>query len=264
MEQQYAQPDSVFNSAFRVQVEIETEQQQTRRTLCGRCSRPITPVSYCMCSSFLPTKLTTNTKIWIMQHPLERKRTRLKQTAWYAVQNFAQCELLVHRDFNKLPNFLNAVSQRTVLLFPTETSVSLSTYLQSLPATDNQAAEEQGSRSINSRLSGSHVKNLVILDGTWKQAKALYRWNEALFSSETVSCCHLENVKGMFTVRRPPTRHRKQNCYVSTYEAIVLAMSLIEHFSQETIEVLLKPIELANCQWQSNIPKVLQTPKAAR
>lgn len=214
------------------------------RKCCENCQRPC---DYCMCPAFPKYKLDFKTKIWIIQHPLEQKKSPLKRTgnqiisfsmpllvAWYCEKAFKNCEILVTKDLTSYKDFVCSINATTsFLLFPRLNSRELTRELKDVKEVPQSA-------------------NLIFLDGTWDQAKVLFRINEQLFLNAGVILCHIHCDQGKFEVRRPPKRG-SEHC-VSTYEAVVHALRIVEGFSEPIAQQLFKPLQLANEQWRRNQP----------
>lgn len=209
------------------------------REICGECERP---KDYCMCEAFLYVKEDLGIKIWILQHPLERKKTLLKRTAWFTEKMMSNVETLVGRNHLLCKSLVEAIEHETsILLFPSKTSKDVKSLKISFK--DIKSCKET-------------KLNLIVLDGTWKQAKKIFINNEPLFCSKNILHCHISESSGIFTVRRPP-----KEGYVSTYESIVEVLSVLFDLSSEKLKELYKPLELANKQWNDNLPEHCKVPR---
>ncbi|KAG8181652.1 hypothetical protein JTE90_017010 [Oedothorax gibbosus] len=192
-----------------------------KREQCHRCRRPLT---VCWCP-FLPSEpLQINSTIVILQHPGEEKRClRTAPMLEYSLPK-ANFLLLKGRRFSSSNNErLKHIfaSPNTLLCYPGPRAVSLET----LPI-----AKETGDGY-----------NIIILDGTWPQAKSLY-----------ANCAELKKVKQVqinskmaseYVIRTQPTETA-----LSTVETAAEALSILE--GNPTLkEVLLQPLK-ALCGFQ--------------
>ncbi|XP_063066851.1 tRNA-uridine aminocarboxypropyltransferase 2 isoform X3 [Engraulis encrasicolus] len=127
-----------------------------RRPTCQRCCRP---VKVCLCP-FLPAHpLEVSTGLYIVQHPAEESRVLRTVPLLAACLPPGKCKVFVGRRFNKERNAeLAAVchSSKTLLLYP--------------------GAEARNLEDMSEELSGEE-HNVIIIDGTWSQAKDMFLRN---------------------------------------------------------------------------------------
>ncbi|MBK8974854.1 MAG: DTW domain-containing protein [Planctomycetes bacterium] len=162
-----------------------TDRNARRR--CPRCHRP---APTCVCAD-LP-RIRNRTCIRILQHP--RERFHPVGSAAIAELGLARCTVDVARDLVCAPSDPDG----TALLFPSPASVDLAAL----------AADER-------------PRSLVVLDGTWRQAKRLYHENPWLAQLPHV---RLDPERpSRYRVRRPPSAR-----HLSTLESIVEALRLLE------------------------------------
>lgn len=169
--------------------------EQDREVFRDQCYRCFKPVSHCLCDRI--RCVANRTRITIFQHP--RERFHAIGTARIARLGLANARIEVppprlvpgvDHPFEVLP--------RAGLLFPSDDALGLET----LPA-------------------GAAPDELIVLDGTWSQARALHRQNPWL---DDLPHYRLEPAKPTrYRIRRAP---RAQ--FVSTLEAIVQALEVIE------------------------------------
>jgi DTW domain-containing protein len=162
------------------------------REICARCTRP---TSVCVCG--LAPALATRTRVLFLQHPRER-RTAIG-TARLAHLGLPQSSLRVGLDFSADPVVTAAVAAtpRPYVLFPGE-----------------------GATDVHSLPQGSPI-NLIVLDGTWTQAKKLLRLNPQLAALPRLA----------FSPRRPSgyaIRRQPAEFCVSTIEALGEVLSVLE------------------------------------
>lgn len=161
------------------------------RMRCLRCWRP---KALCLCAT-VPT-IPTRTRIEILQHPQER--THPFGTARLVAMALPNARL--HTVFGGLRGDLHhplALPDDAAVLFPHPAAADLA---ELAPA--------------------ARPSTLVVLDGTWAHAKRLYRLNPWLAGLRHV---RLHPEPSRYRIRREP-----QADYVSTLEAVVAALRLLE------------------------------------
>lgn len=175
------------------------------RAVCPRCERP-TRVCYC---AHL-TSIDTRTRVVLLQHP--REEDMAIGTARMASLCLPNSEMHVGVDFETSPELERALSdpdRPAALLYPSDGAVDLFTDPPKGPIT------------------------LVVVDGTWWQARKLVRKNPRLaalpryaFKAPTPS---------EYRIRREP-----DEAYVSTIEALVHVLGVLEG-DAERLRALLVP-----------------------
>jgi len=164
------------------------------RVVCQRCRRP-TVVCYC---AYIPT-LPTRTKIVLLQHPRERRMGI--GTAHMAHLALPNSILRVAYDFARDP---------VVHAILTEPSSSLVAVLFPGPEARDVAT-----------LPPEQPLTLIVIDGTWSQARSLLRSNPALAALPRVA----------FAPRKPSDyriRRQPADLCVSTIEALAEVLSIVE------------------------------------
>lgn len=163
------------------------------RPMCYRC---VKPVSHCVCA-LLP-RVENQTPVVILQHPRERHHplgtVRMARLALQQVE-VRECG---PRDTEAMARATAAWPAGAALLFPGPQARELG----ELPPPERPRA-------------------LVVLDGTWHQAKTLYRASKALQALPHVALTPPR--PSQYQIRREPQRN-----YVSTLEAIVHALQILE------------------------------------
>jgi DTW domain-containing protein len=163
------------------------------RAVCGRCNRP-SSVCYC---THLP-RLETRTRVVVFQHP--RERDKAIGTARMASLCLADAELYVGIRWSGTPELARALgdpARPPVLLSPGEGAIDLA------------------------REPPEGLVTLIVVDGTWSQAKRLVRENPELASVP----------RYFFTPPRPSDyriRKEPRATYVSTIEALAYALGVLE------------------------------------
>lgn len=211
--------NSPEDSPFLELLEIDPE-PPIKRVVCERCRRPIT-VCWCPFLSNPPPDLKTNTVI--LQHPFEESRTL--RTAPMLEQGLpnGKCHILRGKRFHlhKYP-FLEEIvdSPQTLLLYPGPNAVDL-----------KEIAESGNSEQYT----------LILLDGTWAQAKGMYAHNKFL---HTIKQVQLTNTpRSEYVIRTQPT----DGC-LSTLETAAISISMLEH-NPDLADALIKPLK-ALCRFQ--------------
>jgi DTW domain-containing protein YfiP len=165
------------------------------RPTCARCRRP---KSVCYCAH-LP-QLPTRTRVLILQHPREREVG--VGTAWMAHLALPNSILRVGIDFSVDPVVASTLAGDTpYLLFPGPEALDVRELLP------------EGSQRT--------PITLVVVDGTWSQARTLVRANPQLAALPRIA----------FTPRKPSDyriRREPADFCVSTIEALTEVLSVLE------------------------------------
>ncbi|CAG9864963.1 unnamed protein product [Phyllotreta striolata] len=189
------------------------------RDICSKCHRPCT-VCYC---SWLPVPpMSPKSRIILLQHPAEEKRCLRTATMLQLGLEPSKCLVFKGKRFpgkyTVLEDLLNAPN--TILLYPSGKSVEV------------QRVQETNSYESY---------NIVILDGTWPQAKAIYTGSPILHNLKQVKL--LDHDISSYIIRTQPT----DGC-LSTIETAALALDSLENDTRYK-ELLLAPLK-AMCEFQ--------------
>lgn len=176
--------------------------ETAERTLCLRCLRP---ESTCWCRH-LPS-LETKTRVLILQHP--RERYVAIGTARMAHLSLPGSMLRIGMDFSNDPVVREALAGPAVLLYPGRDARDLDEVVGEGPLT------------------------LVVVDGTWPNARKLLRRNPLLAALPQVRFTPPR--PGEYRIRREPAAH----C-VATIEALAHVLGKLEG-DPERFESLLVP-----------------------
>jgi len=161
------------------------------RDECFRCMKP---KRLCLCERI--PKIPNRTHVLVVQHP--RERAHPIGTARFVELGLESSEVVVAYDLDAEPAMRSIEGRRAVLLHPSATS-----------------------RSLDSFLAGERPEVLVVVDGTWPNARTLVRENAALAALPHV---HLEPASpSRYRIRREPSETS-----VSTIEATLLALAALE------------------------------------
>lgn len=158
------------------------------RERCHRCRRPSVA---CICRDV--PRLSNRTEVIILQHPKEREHPF--GTARFAELGLERVRTLVHLGLGRSPSPLKELPEETALIFPSPGAADL--------------------RSVPS------PRALLFLDGTWPQARTLYRLNPALERLPKLRI--VPRVSSRYLIRSEPAI----DC-TSTIEAIAEALSIVE------------------------------------
>jgi len=170
-----------------------TEAFPQARAMCARCRRPL---RVCYCAA-LPS-LATQTRIVILQHPREKDMSI--GTARMAQLCLPEAELHVGIQWGESAAFLRAISdpaRPAVLLSPGPTARDIFTDPPTGPVT------------------------LVVVDGTWSQAKVVVRDNPCLQALPRYAFATPE--PSQYRIRKEPRAE-----YVSTIEALMHVLGVLE------------------------------------
>ncbi|MEO6775090.1 MAG: tRNA-uridine aminocarboxypropyltransferase [Kofleriaceae bacterium] len=190
--------------------------------MCARCRRP---VRVCYCAA-LPT-LATQTRIVILQHP--RERDMPIGTARMAQLCLPRAELHVGIRWGERSAFLRAISdpaRPAVLLSPGPTARDIFRDPPEGPVT------------------------LVVVDGTWSQAKTVVRDNPCLQALPRYAFATPE--PSQYRIRKEPRAE-----YVSTIEALMHVLGVLER-DPARFRALLDPLNAmvdAQLAAQANAPR---------
>ncbi|KAL5004161.1 hypothetical protein ScPMuIL_017617 [Solemya velum] len=198
----------------------ETEERLERRPVCDRCRRPIT---VCWCP-FLPTEpLDVKTEVYILQHPFEESRCLRTAPMLYHSVRPGKCHIVKSKKFRpgRFPEIATVLqSPNTILLYPGDDAVDIS----ELPS-----------------LEGDAFYTLVLLDGTWQQAKGIYTQNAMVKWPQKVKISHTMTSK--YVIRTQPN-----DTSLSTLETAAIAISILEN-RPTLVDIMTRPLD-ALCQFQ--------------
>lgn len=169
------------------------------RALCARCGRPAV-VCYCR----FVTPLVSRTRVVILQHP--RERYVPINTARIASLCLPEAELHVGLSFDGL-SALSDAERPAVLLYPGDGAI------------DVEKAHFEGPRT------------LVVVDGTWWQAKSLIGRNPALRNLPRVA--FRPKAPSAYRIRREPALD-----YVSTVEALAHVLGVLDGEPEKFLALL--------------------------
>lgn len=176
------------------------------RVDCRRCRRPLVA---CYCAHVTP--IETRTRIVVFQHP--RERHKAIGTARIAALCLPSLEILVGIDFDgqrRARELIADAEAPAMLLYPAPDAQDLALDPPKGPIT------------------------LVVIDGTWNQAKSLLRRNAVLQALPKVAFRPAKPSE--YRIRREPSDE-----HVSTIEAMAHALARLEGGDPTRFEALLTP-----------------------
>ncbi|KAJ2949546.1 hypothetical protein O0L34_g15465 [Tuta absoluta] len=188
------------------------------RELCLQCKRPVV---VCWCSALPQQRLVPRSNIILLQHPAEEKRCL--RTAPMLQLGLAENKCLIYKG-KKFPlpkhNNLEEIlaHPNTLLLYPSKAAIDI--------------------RELENK---DESYNLVLLDGTWPQAKAIYASCPILHRLKQVKL--MTSCSSSYIIRTQPT----EGC-LSTLETAAEALSQLENNPMYR-EQLVQPLH-ALCKYQ--------------
>lgn len=207
------------DEGFSVLSDLPVEKSE-RRPTCFRCCRPL---KVCLCPYLPPRPLDVSTCLYIVQHPAEESRVLRTVPLLTACLPPGKCRVFVGRRFSeeRYPE-LAAVCKdaRTLLLYPGAGAENLEDLSSDFTAT---------------------AHSVILIDGTWSQAKDMFLRNALLRLPRQVQLRSAPS--SQYVIRTQPN-----NMCVSTLECAAAALSIMEK-NRSIPEVLLKPLQ-ALCSFQ--------------
>uniref|UniRef100_T1JFS3 tRNA-uridine aminocarboxypropyltransferase n=1 Tax=Strigamia maritima TaxID=126957 RepID=T1JFS3_STRMM len=188
-----------------------------KRDICLRCCRP---VSVCWCFYLPDEPVVTRSTVIILQHPSEEKRCLRTAPILLAALARGKCHIVHGRKFTTSKSALleNVLTCRhSLLLFPGPDAVDVADVPRNC------------------------TYNLILLDGTWAQARSIYHTNPSLQRLRQVKLCHAGVSE--YVIRTQPD----DNC-LSTVESAALALAYLEN-DPSIRDTLLRPLQ-ALCNFQ--------------
>ncbi|XP_062582453.1 tRNA-uridine aminocarboxypropyltransferase 2-like [Saccostrea cucullata] len=192
----------------------------SRRPVCPRCCRP---VAVCLCPYLPESPVSIETNVFILQHPLEESRNLATVPILCECLPSEKVQIIKGKKFSprrhpKVAEILK--SSNTLLLFPDSEAADIETIP---PAPDGQPY------------------NLVLLDGTWGQAKGMFLHNEVFSWPKKIKLNH--SCKSKFVIRTQPN-----DMSLSTLESTAIALAALER-KPDIVDILTRPLE-ALCDFQ--------------
>ncbi|XP_061173204.1 tRNA-uridine aminocarboxypropyltransferase 2-like [Saccostrea echinata] len=191
-----------------------------RRPVCSRCCRP---VAVCLCPYLPESPVSIETNVFILQHPLEESRNLATVPILCECLPSEKVQIIKGKKFSprRYPKVAEILrSSNTLLLFPDSEAADIEAIP---PAPDGQPY------------------NLVLLDGTWGQAKGMFLHNEVFSWPKKIKLNH--SCKSKFVIRTQPN-----DMSLSTLESTAIALAALER-KPDIVNILTRPLE-ALCDFQ--------------
>lgn len=199
--------------------------------VCPNCAKPLEPTSLCVCELAKP--IQSKHKVLILQHPQEPDK--VLGTAKMAQLMIPDSKLVIGLSW---PNLTKAYGSE--ITNPKEWAVL---YLGSGLASGSKKPENQKSSVIavdkkGTPLSEEHqsklpetIKGIVVIDGTWSQAKAIWWRNAWLLKLQRIVI--IPKAKGLYQeLRREPKPEA-----VSTIESLAEVLNGLGNPESETLKL---------------------------
>ncbi|CAI9720723.1 Hypothetical predicted protein [Octopus vulgaris] len=193
----------------------------TKRQTCSRCCRPVT---VCWCPYLPREPIQLSTTVYILQHPFEDNQCLRTVPMLYHSLPPGKCHIIRGKRFSpeKYPELAALMKDpNTILLYPGSDAIDI----MDLPSCQGTGY------------------NLVLLDGTWSQARGLFHQNLMMKWPQKVQI--KSGMISKYVIRTQPT-----DVCLSTLESAAVALSYLEK-KPYLVETLTKPLE-ALCQFQLN------------
>ncbi|KAM6224718.1 tRNA-uridine aminocarboxypropyltransferase 2 [Rhynchocyon petersi] len=191
-----------------------------RRPECARCSRP---QKVCLCP-FLPVDpLHISTHLYIIQHPAEENKVLRTVPLLAACLPQDKCKVKIGRRFSEDRDpELSAVCRNsgTLILYPGAEAANLEDFILESPI---------------------YPSSIIIIDGTWSQAKDIFFKNSLFRLPKQVQL--KTSIPSQYVIRMQPT-----NSCLSTLECAAVALSILEK-NTYIQEILFRPLQ-ALCSFQ--------------
>jgi len=212
-------------------VQTSTSREEWRE-YCPNCNRP-TP-SQCLCEHLPTNKIHLQTHVVILQHPVEFRRKTISTVPLIKLC-LEHVFVLVGRSFDdnvELQRLLNDDNDRIpLLLFPGDDAVTLdeddiSDVHQKLLAKHFTEDAITSTHSNNNSIQPSNNNKylLIIVDGTWKQAKQILRNSPSILQKcQSIQFASTSQTSIYDSIRKQPDSH----C-LSTLESCERTLQLLE------------------------------------
>uniref|UniRef100_A0A2K5LYI1 tRNA-uridine aminocarboxypropyltransferase n=1 Tax=Cercocebus atys TaxID=9531 RepID=A0A2K5LYI1_CERAT len=184
---------------------------------------PCRPQKVCLCP-FLPAHpLHISTHLYIIQHPAEENKVLRTVPLLAACLPQDKCKVKIGRRFSEERDpELSTVCRKsgTLILYPGAEAANLEEFILDSPV---------------------YPSTIIIIDGTWSQAKDIFYKNSLFRHPKLVQL--KTSISSQYVIRMQPT-----NRCLSTLECAAVALSILEknNYIQET---LLRPLQ-ALCSFQ--------------
>ena len=194
------------------------------REVCLHCRRPS---AVCYCAHLVP--LPTRTRVVILQHPREARVPI--GTARMAHLMLPNSELLAPQPVSSDRAVLFGSHPRVQELTLDPAQVAVTALLFPGPGAQDPALLPEGT-----------IQNLVVIDGTWAQARKVLKQNPILHRLPRIGL--LPTRPGNYRIRREPAA----DC-LATIEALALALGVLERAPDRFAQMLTAFTFMVDRQW---------------
>jgi DTW domain-containing protein YfiP/GNAT superfamily N-acetyltransferase len=192
------------------------------------------PPTQCLCEHLPSKKIELETEVLVLQHPVEFRRKTISTLPLLKLV-LEQCRVLVGRSFDSdLESIINeacAEGRIPLLLFPGPNA----TVLEDCDAMDRLQSNAITRLSSDNIIDAEHRTTkymLIIVDGTWTQAKRMVRNSPVLMQKcNPIQFTGTDDVSIYDSIRKQPDTH----C-LSTLESCVRTLQLLEPNNTNTKE----------------------------
>lgn len=194
------------------------------RDYCEGCNRPL---PQCLCEHLPEEKIGLETKVLVLQHPVEFRRKTISTVPLLKLV-LGECHVLVGRSFDiELENIIDGACHEgriPLLLFPGPNA----TVLEDNGAMEQLKSANHGSDTLEEHRSAKYL--LIIVDGTWTQAKRMVRNSPVLMQKcNPIQFTGTDDLSIYDAIRKQPDTH----C-LSTLESCVRTLKLLEPENEKT------------------------------
>ena len=206
------------------------------RELCARCSRPA--AGQCICSALPPSPIDTRTRVLVLQHPAEAK----KRIASVPLLSLCLKPVTIVKGMSfdaSLEPFARALREgyQPLLLFPGPDAHCLDDLTSPLDPAAATTTTITTTTTVGNH--GEHPRRLlVVVDGTWTQARHMVRHSPSLAAACTHVMFAAPAASAFDAVRKEPAEH----C-MSTLEAVARALPLLEGEPAEAVTEAVRFLE---------------------
>ncbi len=231
------------------QTKIETGEAVTETIAdCPRCQKPL---PLCICDSVTP--IESRISLLILQHPQEQDRAL--GTARLAAQHFKHAVVKVGLSWSSLSKALGRPvtdPSRWAVLYLGSAKVADLDISSDVVAINRKGEVERDQRGILSDIEG-----IVLLDGTWSQAKALWWRNPWMLKCQRV-ILGPQRPSRYGQLRREPRRDG-----LSTIEAVAMLLATLEKRPDiaETLHASFERMLARYREVQQTLPELAPKPK---
>lgn len=181
-------------------------------TVCASCLKP---ASLCVCDGVVP--VANRIALLILQHPQEQDKTL--GTARLTVRHLTKASLKIGLSWPSLAKALGqpADPHRWAVLYLGSAKAETAA-----PGHEVVAVDAKGVADANQAAALAHLQGVIVLDGTWSQAKALW-WRNAWLLK-----CRRVILGPRHPSRYGKLRYEPRKDSLSTLEAAALLLSRLE------------------------------------